>query len=751
MDDLVNELRAALAPRYVVSGELGQGGMALVFLADDVKHGRKVAVKVLRPELAAQVGPGRFLSEIAISASLAHPNIIPLLDSGEAAGALYYVMPLIEGDSVRDRLTRDGPLPVDDALHIARGVAAALDYAHGRGILHRDIKPENVLLVAGEPVVADFGIAKALAASESGGATAVGFIAGTPAYMSPEQACGDPGLDGRSDIYSLGCLLFEMLTGELPFGGPTAMAITASKLTDATPRVSGLRRAVPPDIDAVVMRTLSRKPDDRYATARHLAQALDAVRAAPGASVASPADSRPTSLAVLPFVNVGAGADDEFLADGITEALIHTLSGMPGVRVVARTSAFAFKGRTRDVREIAAQLEVSVVLEGSVRRSGKRLRVTTQLVDAADGCHRWSERYDREVDDVFALEDDIAQRVAEALRVTLTGVTAERPARAAANFAAYELYLRGRHAWNRRTEPELRRSLRYYREALDADPAFARALAGLADSYLTLGIYGLASPGEVMPAAQDAAERALALDADSAEARTSLACVRAVYGWDWGGAEGEFRRAIEAGPGYPTARHWYAMHCLAPQGRLTEARAELEAARANDPLSPTINVSLALVSLFERDTARAEREVAQVIELDPAFGFAHYVLGQVCEGLGRYDAAVAAFRAARPLLNDSAELLAALARALARAGDPAAAVELFEQLRSSGTTRYVSPVLAAQVLLALGRQREGLAALDEALELRSCDLMWLRMQAAFDELRDDPRFQAIERQVGLSP
>jgi serine/threonine-protein kinase len=723
--------------------------MALVFLADDVKHGRKVAVKVLRPELAAQVGPGRFLSEIAISASLAHPNIIPLLDSGEAAGALYYVMPLIEGDSVRDRLMRDGPLPVDEALHIARGVAAALDYAHGRGILHRDIKPENVLLVAGEPVVADFGIAKALAASESGSATAVGFIAGTPAYMSPEQACGDAGLDGRSDIYSLGCLLFEMLTGELPFGGPTAMAITASKLTDATPRVSGLRRAVPPDIDAVVMRALSRKPDDRYATARDLAQALDAVRAAPGASVASPADGRPTSLAVLPFVNVGAGADDEFLADGITEALIHTLSGMPGVRVVARTSAFAFKGRTRDVREIAAQLEVSAVLEGSVRRSGKRLRVTAQLVDATDGCHRWSERYDREVDDVFALEDDIARRVAEALTVTLTGTTAERPARVTGNFAAYELYLRGRHAWNRRTEPELRRSLRYYREALAADPAFARALAGMADSYLTLGIYGLASPGEVMPAAQDAAERALALDAGSAEARTSLACVRAVYGWDWGGAESEFRRAIEAGPGYPTARHWYAMHCLAPQGRLTEARAELEAARANDPLSPTINVSLALVSLFERDTARAEREVGQVIELDPAFGFAHYVLGQVCESQGRHAAAVATFQAARPLLNESAELLAGLARALARAGDPAAAGELFEQLRSSGTTRYVSPVLTAQVLLALGRQSEGLAALAEALEVRACDLMWLRMQSAFDELRDDPRFQVIERQVGL--
>src|SRR5205823_2005018 len=403
----LERLRAALADRYALERELGHGGMATVYLARDLRHGRAVAIKVLRPEIAAALGPERFLREIEVAARLTHPHILALHDSGQAGGFLYYVMPYIEGESLRDRLAREGPLPLEDALRITREVASALSYAHNHDVVHRDIKPENILLSGGEAVVADFGIARAI--TQAGGArlTETGLRVGTPAYMSPEQASGSGLIDGRSDVFSLACVLYEMLAGEPPYTGPNAQVVIAKRFTDPVPSVRRLRDTIPPTMDAAITKALAKAPTDRFATAAQFGEALEAPaqrardtgrrtsRLAAGAGLAAtlvvaaaglfvlsrphgtPALAGPPgqSIAVLPFVNVSGAPQEEYLSDGISEELINALSKLPQLKVVARPSSFAFKGKNEDVRQIGQALQVATVLGGSVRRAANRLRV----------------------------------------------------------------------------------------------------------------------------------------------------------------------------------------------------------------------------------------------------------------------------------------------------------------------------------------------------------------------------------------
>ncbi|PYO33407.1 MAG: hypothetical protein DMD32_00925, partial [Gemmatimonadetes bacterium] len=429
--DPLARVQAALAGRYTIERELGRGGMATVYLAQDRKHHRPVAIKVLKPELAAALGPERFLREIDTAARLTHPHILPLHDSGEAAGLLYYVMPYVEGETLRDRLEREGQLPLEEAVRITREVASALSYAHSHDVVHRDIKPENILLSGGEAVVADFGIARAITAAARGQLTETGIAIGTPGYMSPEQGAASARVDERSDIYSLGCVLYEMLAGEPPFTGPSAESIVRQHLAAAPPRVSAMRAAVPPAIEEAIVRALAKTPADRFATAADFVEALAAPaqrvrdtgrrtsRLAAGAGLAAtllaaaaglfvlsrphgtPALAGPTgqSIAVLPFVNVSGAPQEEYLSDGISEELIDALSKLPQLQVVARPSSFAFKGKNEDVRQIAQALQVATVLGGSVRRAANRLRVTAQLTDARNGYNLWSETYDREMGD----------------------------------------------------------------------------------------------------------------------------------------------------------------------------------------------------------------------------------------------------------------------------------------------------------------------------------------------------------------
>src|SRR5881394_2714085 len=394
----------SLADRYRIERELGAGGMATVFLAHDVKHDRDVAIKVMHPEIAQSLGTERFLREIAMTANLRHPHILPLYDSGAAAGIAYYVMPFIEGGSLRDRLDRDRQLPIEDAVRIACEVLEALRYAHAHGVVHRDIKPENIIFSAGRALVTDFGIARAVSAASLEALTIDGAV-GTPAYMSPEQASQSPQLDGRSDIYSLGCTLYEMLTGSVPFTGATAQAVMARHLLDVVPPIRSVRPAVRHALEQAVLTALAKAPADRFATAGQFARALNA----PDEVTLDGEGGE--SIAVLPFANLSGDADFEYFSEGIAEEIINALTQLPGLRVAARTSSFAFRGEGIDLAEVGAKLKVGTVLVGSVRRAGNRLRISAQLVKVADGYHLWSERYDREMTDVFAIQDEIAKAI----------------------------------------------------------------------------------------------------------------------------------------------------------------------------------------------------------------------------------------------------------------------------------------------------------------------------------------------------
>jgi serine/threonine-protein kinase len=755
MTETIDRLRSALDAQYAVEELIGEGGMARVYRAADRKHGRTVAIKVLEPDLGASLGAERFLAEIRICASLSHPYILPLYDSGAAGDLLYFVMPFIEGESLRGRLERERQLPLDDALHIARGVAAALAYAHSRGIVHRDIKPENILLSAGEPIVADFGVAKAIVTSDRGFRTSAGVAIGTPAYMSPEQGSGASEIDGRSDLYSLACVLYEMLVGEPPFTGPTAMAITARKLTEAVPRVTLLRETVPPPVEQAILKALAKAPADRFATAWEFGQALSAAQLSmPGygtgttGMISAVKLPPPRSIAVLPFAGGGVAAGDEYFGDGLAEELIHLLGTVKGLHVVARTSAFAFKGTQEDVRSIGQKLNISTVLEGSVRRAGDRLRVTTQLVKVTDGYQLWSERYDRTADDVFAVQDEIARAVVDALKITLLG----RPSGGGGsprNMEAYELYLRGRHAWNLRTEEGLKASVSLLRRALELDDAYALVHAALADSYATLGIHSVEPADEVMPLAERAAEEALALEPALAEALATLGCVKAVYRWQWKDAEELFRQAIAAKPGYATAHHWLAINCLTPQRRFDEARDELNTALKTDPLNPSIRVSLGLVAHFAGDHGAAIEIFRRAIETDPGFGMARYFLGQTLEAMGRAGDALAAYKRAGELSGASPQITAALAHTLARMGQPDEAAPLLAELEAQAASRYISPALPAHVHIALGDHARALDLLERSCDERAALLIWLPVRPSFDPLRGEPRFRAILDRIGL--
>jgi serine/threonine-protein kinase len=545
----------------------------------------------MRPDLAATLGSARFLQEIRLCARLQHPHILAVLDSGTVGQGdggterLWFTMPFVEGESLRARMAREGRLPLADALRIAREVADGLHYAHQHGVIHRDIKPENILLSGSHALVADFGIARALAADEERDdrLTETGTTLGTPHYMSPEQAAGERTLDARSDIYSLGCVLYEMLAGEPPFTGPNPQAILAKRLTGPAPDL-GTVREIPPAVDRAVGRALARIPGDRFATAADFAADLEptaqpavapppapreTLRGWPARALALAAvlaivllvgravlgrdgsSGRPplASAAVLPFVDLSPGKDQEYFSDGLTEELITSLSQVEGLRVAARTSSFQFKGGSADVREVGRRLDVGAVIEGSVRKSGNRMRIAAQLVNASDGYQLWSQAYDRELTDVFTVQEEIARAIVAALRVKL-GV-AEGAALSAAptrDVEAYDLYLKGRFAWNQRTAAAMTEAVKYLEQAVARDSGFARAWAALADAYILLVPYAGASRETTWPKARTAAQRALALDSTLAEAHTALAYGTMIYAWDWPAAEACFGRAFAADP-----------------------------------------------------------------------------------------------------------------------------------------------------------------------------------------------------------
>jgi eukaryotic-like serine/threonine-protein kinase len=747
MTDLRDRLESGLADRYTLGRELGQGGMATVYLAHDLRHDRDVALKVLRPEISAAMGADRFLREIKLAAGLTHAHILPVFDSGEAGGLLYYVMPSMEGRSLRERLDRERQLPLSESLRITREVASALDYAHRHNVVHRDIKPENILLHEGAAMVADFGIGKALSA-QGASLTQTGLSLGTPAYMSPEQAAGDLGTDGRSDLYSLGCVLYEMLTGEPPFTGISAQAIIAKRFVAPIPRVQ-TTRDVPPAVDIAVTRALARTPADRFPSAAEFAAALLAIsrdsdsgeRATAGAARA---DAR--AIAVLPLANMSADPENEYFADGMTEEIINALAKVPGMQVASRTSSFAFKGKEVDVRQIGEKLGAASVLEGSVRKVGNRIRITAQLISVENGYHLWNETYDRQLEDVFAVQDEISRAIVDALKLRLAndGAQVVPPTK---DLEAYTLYLKGRFFFAKLSEPSLRKALALFEQSLLRDPGLARAYAGIADVWCNLADDWVA-PDEAYPRAKAAAERALQRDPELAEAITSIGKVLCWHEWNFAAAEAQLSRATLLSPSYAEA-HYVRGTALPLVGRLHDAIDTMAQALKLDPLSVHYCEWLSRFLLYAGDYDGAIAQGHRALELDEGWLRAPHYIGAAHLAKGELDQALVWFRRAQALEKSVRSYDANIVRALAALGQQEEAEAIMTRLEEASRQQYMRSEVLATGHAAIGDFDRAFAALERAYQARSSGLIYLHLDPGFMPLRSDPRYTDLVRRIGL--
>src|SRR6184192_950890 len=674
MAEILAGLKAALADRYAIDRELGHGGTATVYLAQDLKHGRSVAVKVLRPELAAALGAERFLREIEIAARLTHPHILALHDSGAAGGLLYYVMPYLEGESLRDRLNRERQLPIEEAVRIAREVATALSHAHSHGVVHRDIKPENILLSEGEAVVADFGIARAIVAAGAETLTDTGLAVGTPGYMSPEQATGAMQLDGRSDVYSLGCVLYEMLAGHPPFLGTTAQEILARHSLDAVPPLRTIRPELPEAVELAVRKALAKSPADRFATATAFIEALTRSGAPPpfarraarpalfvAAGVAAlvagylllarrsatlSSDEPGLSIAVLEFKNVGGDSANRPFSYGMSEELSTALGKVEGLRVLARSGVIRFRGKDVSPQEIGRQLHARYVLDGGVRIGGTRRRVSAQLIDVAKGNEIWSEEYDRDARDrdVFAVQDEITRAIVAALRVHLSGpASGSLVKRSTESPEAHDLYLQGRYFFAKRDSASLRKAQDYFESAIHKDSTYALAWSGLSDAYSHRAVWGYVPPRAVYAKAKAAALRALALDSTLAGAHTSLGFIALFYDWDWPTAGRELDRALALDPRYPDAHLFHGWYFVATN-RMDDAIREVQTAVNLDPFSSVNNARLASMLYYARRYNEAVAQARRLREMDSMFFQVRVELARAYLQLGQCDEALAAMK-----------------------------------------------------------------------------------------------------------
>ncbi len=746
---LQERFHQGLGDRYRLERELGQGGMALVYLAHDVRHDRPVAVKIMRPELASEIGPDRFLREIKMAARLNHAHILPVYDSGESDGLLFYVMPNMEGQSLRERINREKMLPLDEALRITREIASALDYAHRNGVLHRDIKPENILLHEGSAMVADFGIGKAI--SEAGGSlTQTGLAIGTPAYMSPEQASAESEVDGRSDLYSLGCVLFEMLTGEQPFTGATAQAVITKRFISPIPKVRAVRD-VSEQLDDAVAKALARTPVDRYLTTGEFAEALLVIQREgqtprPGAiSAKSPAAEK--SIAVLPLSNMSADPENEYFSDGITEDIINALAKLPEVQVASRTSCFSFKGKEVDIREIGDKLGVATVLEGSVRKIGNRIRINAQLVDVTNGYQLWSETYDRQLEDVFAIQEEISRAIVDALKVKLIGLEEQFVKPTTESLDAYTLYLKGRFFLNRLAEHDLRKALKLFEQALDADPGYAKAYSGIADCWCNLAD-DWEIPEDAYPKAKSAAVRATQLEPSLGEAHTSIGKVLCWYEWDFEGAASALAKAVEFNPNYAEAHFVYGS-TLPAVGRLNEAIEEMRKALVLDPLSAHFSRWLGRFLLYAGRHDAAIEQSKATLEIEPTYFQAFLDIGAAQMALGQNEQALKTFRRGQSLSTAVRSYDAMLVRPLAALGEIDEARAIMERLETQAKEQYLRAEVLAMGYGALGDLDKAFESLKEALDAHSAGLIYIHLDPGYETLRADPRFAEIVAKVGV--
>jgi serine/threonine-protein kinase len=778
MRDLVSRLSAALGDRYEIERELGRGGAATVFAVRDVRHGRTVALKVM--DVGEAGGGERFQREIAIISSLRHPHIVPLFDSGQVGDLCYYVMPLMEGRTLRDRLREASALPVDEALRIAAEVADALEYAHRQGVIHRDVKPENILLDGAHATVADFGIARPSSSPDGEGPdrlTVTGVVVGTPAYMSPEQVSGALNTDQRSDEYALGCVVYEMLSGRPPFSDRAGRPVIVQHLTDPAPALTVGGRAV----RAAVARALAKDPTERFPSVGAFAAALAGetetglsrarrigsraawaaglaivaltlgalvlprILSRRGAVVAAP---EIVSVAILPLANLGANPENAYFSDGVLEDVLVALNRVPRLSVSPRTSSFRFTGASLSLRAIAESLSVANVVEGSVRREGSTLRITLRLVHVprtgADSTI-WSDEYTRRMENVLSLQTELAGTIASHLLSTLLPTDrAALAVRSASSPEAYDRYLKGRYHWYRRDTQSLLQAIKFYREALAIDSGYALAWAGLADAYSLLSASGGMRPVDSRPLATAAADRALALDSRLAEAHVSMGIVHTFFDWDWTAAKREFARALAIDS---TSSHaqLFATWPLVASGELEAALASIRRAQRLDPLALVINTRAATVLEFMHRYPEAEVAARRTLEIDPQFANAQLELARVLAVESRTAEALSALPPPERMRGIGSVESGIPGFVLALAGRTSEARREIAMLEGrSGADDAVAAIYAA-----LGDKDSAMLWLERSARARDFTSIFLNVNPMFDSLHGDPRFQRLVSRIGL--
>ncbi len=788
--------------RYVIIAPIGAGGMGEVYRAKDTRLGREVAVKVLSERLANNANAlARFEREAKSVAALSHPNIFAIHDVGHEDGIDFAVTELLEGETLRERLRRSA-VPWRKAVEYGIAIADGMAAAHAKGIIHRDIKPENIFLTKdGVVKILDFGLARVAPDANVPAElladtptmtldTRPGTVLGTVNYMSPEQISGRA-TDARTDIFSFGCVLYELISGRRAFSGKSVAEITTALLRDEPPTLSDSGQMVPVELDRVIVRCHEKKPELRIQSARDLSFALrdllsDSgptkpavtqrglrsrtmfwVQLAVGAvalvalllaldvggwrkpPINGPQMGVISSLAVLPMENVSRDPEQEYFVDGMTEALISNLAKIGGLKVISRTSAMRYKATTKSLPEIARELNVDAVVEGSVLRVGERVRITAQLIHAATDEHLWTESYDRDLRDILSLQSEVARTIAQQIKVTLTPQEqAQMVELRPINAEAYQAYLKGRFYWEKRTPDGLKKAVEYFEQAISLEPNWPLGYAGLADAYVLMPVFASMRPSEVIPKARAAANRALELDDNLAEAHATLAHISAIYDWNWAMAEREYKLAIAISPNYSTAFHWYSLFLMLT-GRLDESIRTISKAQELDPLSLAISVNLARVHYYNGELKQAETMLRESLELGPDFALAHLNLPRTLFLQGRIAEAISEAREAVRLSNNDPLYVATLGFMCAKGGQPEEAREILDQLVTQSTKAYVAPSCVAVVYAGLDERDRMIEWFERAFQDRDAMFVQLLTDPLLSDLRSDPRFADLVRRLGL--